>query len=456
MQLTIQKASTQPHRRSCFSKSLSKQTVMWGIALALVGWNALPTWSQTLSQKVLAMEGGLEKEFEDYFGENLADVTQTPEKIAQTLKQIGQATNTKPAVLWVIPRQDHLHLVLLTPGGTPIVRDLYDVPTTKLRPVVDAFHLEMHSSPGKVKMTAAQQLYQWIVQPYEADYLQAENIDTILFCLGKGVRSLPLAALHDGKQFLVEKYSLTRIPAFNLIQTDYVQMQPGQILAMGASEFRDQNPLPAVPTELATILKELQSERSPQAQWQGRSFLNQGFTLANLQQGIKAQPPNIVHLATHAVFKSGKPANSYIQLWDSKLALDAIRQVNWGSPALELLVLSACRTAIGDDQAELGFAGVALKSKVKTVMASLWNVSDEGTLALMSEFYRQLGTTSTKAEALRQAQLRLLRGDTRIEGKKLILSRGSVALPPELKNATDNNLSAPYYWAAFTLISSPW
>ncbi|MBL1175222.1 CHAT domain-containing protein [Pantanalinema sp. GBBB05] len=456
MQITIQKTAIKHQKQHHFSKLWVQQTLRWGIALAFVGWSSLPAWSQTLSQKVLAMEGGLEKEFEDYFGENLADVTQTPEKIAQTLQQIGQATNTKPAVLWVIPREDHLHLVLLTPGGTPIVRDLHDVPTTKLRSVVEAFHLEMHSSPSKVKMTAAQQLYQWIIQPYEADYLQAEKIDTILFCLGKGVRSLPLAALYDGKQFLIEKYSLTRIPAFNLIQTDYVQMKPGQILAMGASEFRDQSPLPAVPTELATILKELQSDRPPQAQWQGRSFLNQGFTLANLQQWVKTQPPQIVHLATHAVFKPGKPANSYIQLWDSKLALDTIRQVNWGSPALELLVLSACRTAIGDDQAELGFAGVALKSKVKTVMASLWNVSDEGTLALMSEFYRQLGTTSTKAAALRQAQLKMLHGDTRIEGKKLILSRGSVTLPAELKNVTSDDLSAPYYWAAFTLISSPW
>ncbi|MGI0484010.1 CHAT domain-containing protein [Pantanalinema rosaneae CENA516] len=455
MQNNHRKLRLQNHQTNFFSQIFSRRTFILGVTLALVSLNTLPGRSQTLSEKVLAMESGLAKEFEDYFGEHLADVNQTPERIAETLKQIGQATNTKPAVLWVIPRTDHLHLVLLTPGGTPIVRDLYDVPIAKLQPVVDAFHLEMHSSPNHTKMTAAQQLYQWIVQPYAND-LQAGEIDTILFCLGKGLRSLPLAALHDGKEFLIENYNLTRIPAFNLIQTDYVPMQPGQILAMGASEFPDQSPLPAVPIELTTILQKLQTDRPAQAQWQGRSFLNQGFTLANLQQWVQEQRPNIVHLATHAMFKPGKPANSYIQLWDSKLGLDMIRQVNWGSPALELLVLSACRTAIGDDQAELGFAGVALKSQVKTVVASLWNVNDEGTLALMSEFYRQLGTTSTKAAALRQAQLRLLRGDTRIEGKKLILSRGSVTLPPELKNTTSSDLSAPYYWAAFTLISSPW
>ncbi len=426
-----------------------------GAILACAG-SPSPAVSQTLSEKVLAMESGLEKEFEEYFGENLADVTQTPDKIAQTLQRIEQQTKTKPAVLWAIPRKDHLHLVLITPAGKPIVRDLYDVPPSKLRGVVDAFHLEMYGSPSKGKMIAAQQLHNWMIEPFEAEYLQAEGIDTLLFCLGKGLRSLPLAALHDGKQFLLEKYSVTRIPAFNLIQTDYVNLQQGQILAMGESEFQEQPPLPAVPTELSNILNELQSARPLKDQWKGQSFLNQNFTLSNLQQQVKAQRPNIVHLATHAVFKPGKPDNSYIQLWDTKLGLNNIRTVDWGSPSLELLVLSACRTAIGDDQAELGFAGVALKSKVKSVLASLWNVSDEGTLALMSEFYQQLGTTSTKAEALRQAQLRMLRGEIRVEGKQLILSRGSIPLPAELSGKVSNDLSAPYYWSAFTLISSPW
>lgn len=180
----------------------------FGLALAIAGFSALPVGSQTLSEKVLAMERGLAQEFEAYFGESLAEVTQTPDEITQTLQRIGQKTGTRPAVLWVIPREDHLHLVLLTPAGKPIVRDLYEVPTSKLRSVVDAFHLEMHSSAGKAKMTAAQQLYEWIIQPFEADYLQAEGIDTLLFCLGNGVRSLPLAALHDGQQFLLEKYSI--------------------------------------------------------------------------------------------------------------------------------------------------------------------------------------------------------------------------------------------------------
>lgn len=449
----------QPHPNQPRSQTQTglKRWLSLGTTLMISVFSILPAQAQTLSEKILAMEQGLEQEFEGYFGADLAEVTQAPEEIAQTLQRLAQETGTQPAVIWVIPRETELHLVLMMPGGTPIVRDLKDVPANHIREVVDAFHLEIHGAPNPGNLTAAQQLYDWIVGTFEAEYLQPQGIDTILFCLGNGVRSIPLAALSDGDQFLIEKYSLTRIPAFNLIQTDYVDLHRGKILAMGASEFREQNPLPAVPTELSNVLWGLKSARPADAQWQGRSFLNQQFTLANLKLLIGAQSPNIVHLATHAVFRSGRPENSYIQFWDTRLSLTEMRGINWGTTQpLEILVLSACRTAIGDDEAELGFAGLALEAGVKSAVASIWNVSDEGTLALMSEFYQQLGTTSTKAEALRQAQLLMLRGDVRIEADQIHLSRGNVPLPAELSTTATPDLSSPYYWAAFTLISSPW
>lgn len=164
----------------------------------------------------------------------------------------------------------------------------------------------------------------------------------------------------------------------------------------------------------------------------------------------------MVHLATHAVFQPGEPDNSYIQLWDARLQLNHIRQIDWGSLPVELLVLSACRTAIRDDEAELGFAGLALELGAKSVLGSLWDISDAGTLALMNKFYRQLGTTSTKAEALQQAQLRMLRGEVQVEGDRLLLSQSAIPLPSELRHEATDDLSAPYYWAGFTMISSPW
>lgn len=418
------------------------------------GWMSLPAKSQTLSEKILGMERGLEQEFETYFGADLATVTQPPEEIAQTLAKLSEETGTKSAVLWAIPREDHLHMVLITPDGEPVVRDLYDVPESLLRQTVNDFHLEIHDDPEY--MRAAKKLHSWMIEPFEADYLKAEGIDTLLVCLGNGLRSLPLAALHDGEQFLVEKYATTRIPAFNLIQTDYSPLAEGDFLAMGVSQFESFNPLPAVPVELSNALDRWRLNSSDDDDRTGQSFLNPDFTLTNLEQQLESFSPDVVHLATHAVFKPGQPDNSYIQLWDSQLSLGDIRDVNWRDPSVDLLVLSACRTAIGDDNAELGFAGITLQSGAKSALASTWNVSDTGTLALMSEFYQRLGATTTKAEALRQAQLKMLRGDVTIEGDQLRLSRGNIAMSDEWSREDVSDLSSPYYWAAFTMVGSPW
>jgi CHAT domain-containing protein len=165
-------------------------------------------------------------------------------------------------------------------------------------------------------------------------------------------------------------------------------------------------------------------------------------------------------LATHADFNSGELSNSYIQLYDKKLGLDQVRQLGLNKPPVELFVLSACKSALGNEQAELGFGGLAVQTGVKSAMASLWYVSDAGTLGLMTEFYRQLNTAPIKAEALRKAQLAMIQGQVRIEGNQLIGSNGSVAIPPQLVTYLQQNvlgnLSHPFYWAPFTMIGSPW
>jgi CHAT domain-containing protein len=166
----------------------------------------------------------------------------------------------------------------------------------------------------------------------------------------------------------------------------------------------------------------------------------------------------MIHLATHAEFNPGTAEDSYIQLWDSKLRLSQMQELGWDNPAVDLLVLSACRTAVGNPEAEMGFAGLAVASGVKSALASLWSVSDEGTLTLMTEFYNHLQNAKVKSQALRQAQLAMLRGEVKIEAGQLRGSgmRGSVALPPEMANLTNTNLSHPYYWSGFTMIGSPW
>jgi CHAT domain-containing protein len=268
-----------------------------------------------------------------------------------------------------------------------------------------------------------------------------------------GLRSTPMAALHDGKQFLLEKYAVGLIPSFGLTDTRYVDIKNLSLLAMGASEFKDQNPLPSVPVELSNILS---------GGWRGQELLNEKFTLENFKSFNLQQRFRIVHLATHGEFQPGKLENSYIQFWDTKLRMDQLRTVaqelGWNSTStepVELMVLSACRTALGDEKAELGFAGLAVDAGVKSALASLWYVSDAGTLALMSEFYRQLSILPNKAQALRQAQLAMLKGNIRIEGGQLRgTNRQPIALPREVAGVGRVDLSHPFFWSAFTLIGN--
>jgi CHAT domain-containing protein len=237
------------------------------------------------------------------------------------------------------------------------------------------------------------------------------------------------------------------MPSLSLTDTRYESIKTKQVLAMGAAQFTEQKPLPAVPVELSAITPSL---------WQGKSFLNESFTLENLKTQRQRQPFGIIHLATHAVFQPGAPNNSYIQLWDSKLRLNELSQLGWNNPPVDLLVLSACSTALGNEQAELGFAGLAVQAGAKSALGSLWSVSDQGTLALMTQLYQQLKRAPIKAEALRQTQLAMLKGQMRLEGGQLLSGTKSVPLPPELAKLGNQNFEHPYFWAGFTMIGSPW
>jgi filamentous hemagglutinin family protein len=344
---------------------------------------------------------------------------------------------------------DQLEILLVTAQGNPIRKRFPEVTRAKVLAAAQNFRSEV-TNPNRTLtknyLDSAKQLYGWIIAPIQAD-LQAQNIQNLVFILDAGLRSLPMAALHNGQGFLVEKYSIGLMPSLSLTDTRYVDVKNTELLAMGASKFTNQNPLPAVPVELSIITKQL---------WKGKSFQNEAFTLNNLKSQRALTPFGMIHLATHGEFQPGELGNSYIQLWDRKLGLDQLRQLGWSNPPVELLVLSACRMALGDENAELGFAGLAVQAGVKSAVASLWYISDQGTMALMTEFYQQLRTAPIKAEALRQAQIAMLKGQVRLENGQLRWSGGEEPLPPELAELGNRNLSHPYYWAAFTMIGSPW
>jgi probable HAF family extracellular repeat protein len=406
----------------------------------------------TLNDTISQIDEVFQQEFEDYLGEKLPHEKVTVEGIRNVLKSINTETGTHPVVIYALTMPEQLELVMVMPEGPPIRKVIPQANATILKQTLTKFRgtvIDVGNSRGYV--APAQQLYQWMIAPLEPQ-LKALGIDTLIFCMDAGLRQIPMAALHDGKQFLVEKYSIGSIPSISLTNSRYKAVKDTQVLGMGASKFQELQPLPAVPTELEVITKQL---------WSGDSFLNEDFTLDKLKAQRQRKPFGIIHLATHADFQAGNPNNSYIQLWDTQLRLDQLRQMGWSEPPqVELLVLSACRTAVGDVKAELGFAGLAVQAGVKSALASLWYVSDEGTLALMSEFYQHLSQpdVTIKAEALRRSQIAMLRGQVRLENGKLrgLNKLGEISLPPELAARGNHDLSHPFYWAGFTMIGSPW
>jgi filamentous hemagglutinin family protein len=438
----------------------------------------LPNTSATtaLDKSVQTLDASAGKEFQQYFGlsQNVAGTSLSEAR--NILASVDTKTGTKPAVVYalfvpasitpapassqglesssaelsllraVTPQMsDRLELVLITAQGKPIRKSL-NATRAQVIETAKKFRLAVTNVRNATGYLApAKQMYEWLLAPLEKD-LQQLSINNLIYITDAGLRTIPLAALHDNNGFIVKRYSVGIMPSLALTDTRRSDIRTSQVLGMGASEFPSNRPLPAVPVELANIAQT----------WEGKTFLNQEFTLNNLKLQRQQTKFRIIHLATHAEFLPGQAANSYIELSEGKLAPMQLRSLEWTKPPVDLLVLSACRTAIGDDQVELGFAGVAVQAGVKSVIASLWDVNDEGTLGLMTEFYKQLKNAPIKAEALRQAQLAMINGQVRLERGKLVTTAATSDLPVQLTRIGDRDFSHPYYWSAFAMIGNPW
>jgi CHAT domain-containing protein len=397
---------------------------------------------------VRQVELGWKFQYETYYDGKLKSQYLELLDMQRRMSNIDRSTRTRSALLYAIPRPKGLHLILVPAQGAAVHKNIVAADAKALAEVVKAFRLNVVNveSTREEYLPPAQKLYSWLIEPVASE-IRSNQIDTLVFCLGTGLRGLPLAALHDGQNFLAETYNLAIIPAFNLLDHRPTVLSGLQILAMGASKFQSQQPLPAVPLELDTI--------THGESWPGQVFLNESFTVEQFQAARSKTPYGIVHLATHADISSKSVTDSYIQFWDRRLQLNQLRDLRLEMPVVQLLVLSACRTALGTPNAELGFAGLAIQSGAKSVLASLWAVDDVGTLVLMSEFYRQLKTAPIKSTALRQTQIAMLRGQLKL-GNSPAVRRSAKALPEDLKPLKTADLSHPYYWAAFAMVGNPW
>lgn len=249
----------------------------------------------------------------------------------------------------------------------------------------------------------SQQLYNWLIKPAANDLAQTK-IKTLVFVLDGPLRNIPMAALYDGKQYLIQQYGIALTPGLQLVNPKPLRNQKLRAIAAGLSQpLLGFAPLPNVKREVEEIHSEIPST----------ILLNNQFTSKALQNQINSQPFSVVHLATHGQFSS-KAEQTFIVAWDKPIYVkefnNLVRTRDSTRPeAIELLVLSACETAAGDDRAALGIAGVAVRAGARSTIASLWNLNDQSTAQLMSQFYRELANkTLTKAEALRRAQLSLL------------------------------------------------
>jgi CHAT domain-containing protein len=397
------------------------------------------------SDLVTKLESKWENTYEEHFDRNFAHAGAV-KQIAEHLQEVQEQTNISPAVIWAMSADDFLELILVTPKKQYVIKKIPGANRERLAKRIDELQAAMSDRTSLKYYPPARLIYDWIFKPLDP-YLEAENIDTLLLCTGPKLRSLPFAALHDGDKFIVEKYNLALIPAFTLTDTSYQAQPDRQVLAMGTSKFDNLPSLPGVAIELETIVPKL---------WSGRKIIDRDFTVANLQDTHQREGFEIIHIASHSEFTSGSPDESYIQFSDRRLSLAQINELNLELPPVDLLVLSACQTALGDEDAEFGFAGLAMQAGVKSALASLWSIDDTGTVVLMSDFYQQLKSTPSKSAALRQAQVNLLQRkifvkESQIQGLDVKVDLAQLNLDNQNQDFTH-----PYYWAGFTIIGNPW
>jgi len=257
----------------------------------------------------------------------------------------------------------------------------------------------------------AQQLYNWIVRPFAADLEQA-HITTLVFIQDGILQSVPMAALHDGEKFLVQNYAIATTPSLTLTDPKTLDRQRLRALAVGLTKEATVNgrkfsALTNVALEISKVETQIPGSKE---------LLDENFTRDRLQQELSQTVYPIIHIATHGEFGT-EPENTFLVTGNnSKLTITdldtTIRSIGRGSNSVELLTLTACQTAVGDDRAALGLAGVAVQAGVKSALASLWYIQDAPpTVRLVTKFYASLYNTSmSKAEALRAAQVELIEG----------------------------------------------
>ena len=332
-------------------------------------------------------------ELRDYFQDNCVTSLQAR---TSGIDSLGDRT----AAVYPVILSDRLELLVSLRGE--IRQFTVPVSGAALTDEIRALRKTLVKRTTREYLPHARRLYDWLVGPMESA-LKAAAVDTLVFVPDGALRTIPMGALHDGRRFLIERYAVGTSPGLTLTDARPLKRDGVRALLTGVSKpLRGFPGLPDVTSELSAIGK----------LYGGKVLLDTEFRIAAIEQELAATPYSIVHIASHAQFDRD-PRKTFLLAFDDSLTMNKLEQImaigQFRREPVELLTLSACQTAAGDDRAALGMAGAAVKAGARSVLASLWFVSDVSTSVLIAEFYRQLKDPSaSKAQALQSAQRKLL------------------------------------------------
>lgn len=334
-------------------------------------------------------------ELRDYFQDDCVD---------NFLAKVAKLDVVSPtaAVVYPILLPDRIELLVTLPTG--LKRVTVPVGAETLTEEVRQFRRKLERRTTREFLQHGQKLYDWLIRPLEAEMVSA-RIDTFVFVPDGPLRTIPMAALHDGRQFLVEKYALAITPGLNLTDPRPLNRANTRVLVVGVTEaVQGFPPLPYVAAEVEALRKVFENSTI---------LLDREFRAAAFEKKLKEERFTILHIASHGEF-GGEVEKTFLLAFDEKLTIHRLDQLvgvfKYRDEPLELLTLSACETAEGDDRAALGLAGVAVKAGARSAVATLWNINDQAAADLIAEFYRLLQDPSiSRAVALQRAQVKTLR-----------------------------------------------
>ncbi len=361
-------------------------------------------------------------------------------------------------MLYPLILDDRLELIITTPDSPPLRRTV-PLKRAELNAAVLEFRKALQD-PTIDPKPIAQKLYSWLIQPLEVD-LKKTNPQSIIYAPDGQLRYIPLAALHDSKQWLTQRYQVNNITAKSLTKFNNPAQSKISILAGAFADEKANFPnpvdrkinyrgLPFAGREVTNL-----SQLFPNT----TSFLDRAFSLSTFKPRMNGF--TIVHLATHAAFIPGEPEKSFILFGDGSSA--TLRDIeSWSLSNVDLVVLSACETgvgikalgekALGNGEEILGLGYQFQNRGARATIASLWSVDDGGTQALMNAFYTALQSGKyTKVQALQQAQIALI---TQPQEQLTTLKRGLGIAPDSSVSQLKQSLDHPYYWAPFILIGN--